>query len=429
MSTLVVIGTQWGDEGKGKVVHFLGKNADYIVRSQGGNNAGHTVILPDNRVSIQHIVPSGILLKNKKCLITNGVVIDPEVLFQEIGQLKKSGISVKGRLFISESAHIILPYHKYLDELHERARVRIGTTKRGIGPCYGDKVTRLGIRVIDYITPHIFYELASRNIREKSVILKKIISRKKIEYETYKNYNKLRNFIKPFVTDTSLILEKALKEKKNILFEGAQGTLLDLDFGTYPYVTSSNPVAGGVCTGAGIGPTEIDIVLGVTKAYTTRVGSGPFPTELKNELGELLRKRGQEYGATTGRPRRCGWFDAVIVRHAVRVNSITQLVLTKLDCLSGINPLKICYAYRYKGKLIKEFPSSREIQANAEPVYETLPGFDGDIKGITDFNKLPINARRYFRRIEELTGRKICIISLGRKRDEVIVIDNIPPWF
>jgi adenylosuccinate synthase len=428
MAVIIVVGTQWGDEGKGKVVHFLGEYTDYIVRYQGGNNAGHTVILSDNKLFILHIVPSGILIPGKKCLITNGVVIDPEVLYEEVKLLESKGIKVKGRLFISESAHVILPYHRYLDKLHERAKVRIGTTQRGIGPCYGDKVNRLGIRMVDYIVPDVFSELLERNLKEKSPLLKKIISARKLKQETFKNYKKLRNFVKGFVTNTSLILEDGIRNKKNMLFEGAQGTLLDLDFGTYPYVTSSNPVAGGACVGAGVGPTDIDMVLGVMKAYTTRVGGGPFPVELKDRMGEYLRTRGKEFGATTGRPRRCGWLDIVVARHAVRLNGIKKIALTKLDCLSGVDPLKICVAYRYKGKVIKEFPASREAQLNCKPIYETLPGFKGEIRTVTSYESLPDNAKKYCRRIEQLIGASISFISLGRNRDETIMIDKKLPW-
>lgn len=428
MAAIIVLGTQWGDEGKGKVVHFLGNDTDYIVRYQGGNNAGHTVILSDNKMFILHIVPSGILIPGKKCLITNGVVIDPGVLYDEVKLLEKKGIKIQKRLFISESAHVILPYHKYLDKLHEQAKVRIGTTQRGIGPCYGDKVNRLGIRMIDYITPEIFMMLLERNLKEKNSFLKDIISIKRLREETLADYNRLKNFLKKYVTDTNLILEKAIKRNENLLFEGAQGTMLDMDFGTYPYVTSSNPVAGGACVGSGIGPTEIDMVLGVMKAYTTRVGDGPFPTELNDRMGEYLRTVGKEFGATTGRPRRCGWLDTVVVRHAARINGMKKIALTKLDCLSNIEELKICTAYRYKGRLIKEFPASRELQAHCQPVYETLPGFRGDIRKVTNYRDLPDKAKKYCKRIEELTGTTISFISLGRNRDETIMIDKHLPW-
>jgi adenylosuccinate synthase len=428
MAVIVVLGTQWGDEGKGKVVHFMGKYSDYIVRYQCGNNAGHTIMLSDNQLYILHIVPSGILIPGKKCLIGNGVVLDPQVLQEEVRLLASKGIDVKGRMFISDCAHVILPYHKYLDKLHEQAKVRIGTTQRGIGPCYGDKVTRLGIRVTDYIDRGVFTELLERNLEEKGPVLKGIISAARLRRETMKDYPRLSAFVRQFVTNTSLMLDGAIKKNKNILFEGSQGTLLDLDFGTYPFVTSSNPVAGGACVGAGVGPTEIDLVLGVMKAYTTRVGEGPFPTEFRDGMGDYMRERGKEFGATTGRPRRCGWLDTVVVRHSVRVNGIKKLALTKIDCLSGLDKLKVCTAYSYKGKLIKEFPASREQQLKCTPVYETLPGFKEDIRKIKTYRALPENAKRYCRRIEQLTGADISFISLGRNHDETIMLDSRLPW-
>ncbi|HBU69081.1 MAG TPA: adenylosuccinate synthase [Elusimicrobia bacterium] len=428
MTTLVTVGTQWGDEGKGKVVHFLSQNADLIVRYQGGNNAGHTIIFED-KPFVLHLIPSGILFPKKKCLITNGVVIDPENLYKEAMLLKSKNLDVKGRLFISESAHVILPYHRYLDILREEGRIRIGTTRRGIGPAYADKVTRLGIRVVDYIEEEVFMDLLEKNLREKAPLLKKIIPIAKLRANILKDYRKYKNFIKPFVTNTSLVLDKALKENKNILFESAQGTLLDLDFGTYPFVTSSNPIAGGVCAGAGLGPTKINSVLGVVKAYTTRVGEGPFTAELRDKTGDYLREKGQEYGATTGRPRRCGWFDAVLLRHSIRLNGIDSLVLTKLDCLEGMEKLKICTAYKYKGKLLKDFPASRLVQQKCTPVYEELPGFTGSVKGAKKFSDLPVNAQRYVKRMEELMGAKINLISLGRKREEIIVLEKSKIWY
>jgi adenylosuccinate synthase len=427
MSTLVVVGTQWGDEGKGKVVHFLSQQADYIVRYQGGNNAGHTIIF-ENKPFVLHLIPSGILFPGKKCLITNGVVIDPEGLFNEAKLLKSKGLEIKGRFYISEAAHLILPYHRLLDELREKGKIRIGTTRRGIGPAYADKVTRLGIRVVDYLEEKVFLDLLERNLKEKAPLIKSIMPVEKLRRQILADYPRFRNFIKPFVTNTVSLLDEAIRKKKHILFESAQGTLLDLDFGTYPYVTSSNPIAGGACVGAGIGPTKIDAVLGVVKAYTTRVGEGPFPTELNDCVGEGLREKGQEYGATTGRPRRCGWFDAVLVRHAVRVSGINCLVLTKLDCLEGHKALKICVAYKYKGKLITEFPASRTIQAECTPVYEEMPGFSGSIRGMTHFSKLPSNAQKYVRRIEKLVGAPIELISLGRKREETITVGKNKLW-
>ena len=428
MSTLVVVGTQWGDEGKGKVVHYLSQRADMIVRYQGGNNAGHTIIF-ENKPFVLHLIPSGILFPKKLCLITNGVVIDPVDLYKEAQLLRSKGLPVDGRLLISEAAHLILPYHKYLDELRERGKIRIGTTRRGIGPAYADKVTRLGIRVIDYLEKDVFVELLDRNLKEKAPLLKKIVSVSALRREIMKDYPRLSRFLAPLVTNTALVLEKAIVKKKKVLFESAQGTLLDLDFGTYPYVTSSNPIAGGACTGAGIGPTKINNVLGVVKAYTTRVGEGPFTTELNDSTGEYLRERGQEFGATTGRPRRCGWFDAVLLRHSIRLNGIDSLVLTKLDCLEGLKALKICTAYKYKGKTITEMPASRKIQKLCTPVYEEMPGFTGSIKGITKFSGLPVNAQAYVKRMEKLIGTRINLISLGRKREEIIVVEKTNVWY
>lgn len=421
-NSVVVVGLQWGDEGKGKVIHYLSQDADYIVRYQGGPNAGHTLILDDGQPFVLHTLPSGIVFPKKICLITNGVVIDPENLSNEISLLKQKGISVKGRLFISELAHIILPYHRYLDELREKGKIRIGTTKRGIGPAYADKVVRIGIRVVDFIEKDVFLDLLERNLKEKSPLLKKIVSIRKLKNDILSNYNDWAKTLRPMVTDTSLILDRAIKEGKKIIFESAQGTLLDLDFGTYPYVTSSNPVSGGACVGTGVAPTKIGSVIGVIKAYTTRVGEGPFPTELKDKLGNFLRERGLEYGATTGRPRRCGWFDAVAVRHSVRINGVDYLAITKLDCFEGVNPLKICVAYKYKGRLLKEFPASRKVISEVKPVYITLPGFSHSIRGAKKFEQLPINAINYIRAIEEHTSAKVSIVSMGRTKEETIVV-------
>jgi adenylosuccinate synthase len=429
MSTLVVLGTQWGDEGKGKVVHYLAKQADYIVRYQGGNNAGHTLIY-ENKPFVLHLIPSGILFPNKMCLIANGVVIDPKALKEELQFLAKKKIQVKGRFFISEQAHIILPYHKLIDGILEQGNIKIGTTKRGIGPAYADKVKRIGIRTADYLEKEVFEDLLEKNLAEKAPILASNgVNISKLKKEILKDHKELSKFLKPYMADTSLMLESAIKKNKKILFESAQGTLLDLDFGTYPFVTSSNPIAGGVCSGAGVGPAEIQKVLGVVKAYTTRVGEGPFTSELFDKTGEFLREKGGEYGATTGRPRRCGWFDAVVVRHSVRVSGIKHLILTKLDCMEELDKVKICTAYKYKGKIYKEFPASRTIQKLAKPVYEEMPGFNGKIKGIMHFSKLPKNAQKYVKRIEELVGANVDLISLGRKREETIEVRKNVKWF
>jgi adenylosuccinate synthase len=429
MSTLVVLGTQWGDEGKGKVVHYFAKQADYIVRYQGGNNAGHTLIF-ENEPFVLHLIPSGILFPEKYCLIANGVVIDPKSLKEEISLLNSKKIVADGRLFISEQAHIIFPYHKLIDGILESGNIKIGTTRRGIGPAYADKVKRIGIRVVDYLEKDVFENMLENNLSEKTPLLEKNgVDIAALKNEILEDYKELSEFLKPFVANTSLMIENAISKDKKVLFESAQGTLLDLDFGTYPFVTSSNPIAGGVCSGAGVGPVKINDVLGVVKAYTTRVGEGPFTTELFDKTGEFLRKEGGEYGATTGRSRRCGWFDAVIVRHSVRVSGIRHLILTKLDCIEGLDEIKVCVAYKYGDKIYKEFPASRTIQNCAEPVYEEIPGFHGRVKGIADFRELPVNAQKYIRRLEELIGVPIDMVSLGRKREEIIQVNEGVSWF
>ncbi|MDR2666174.1 MAG: adenylosuccinate synthase [Endomicrobium sp.] len=428
MSTLIVLGMQWGDEGKGKVVHYLSKQADYIVRYQGGNNAGHTLIFED-KPFVLHLIPSGILFPEKYCLIANGVVVDLESLKEEVNVLAKKKIVVKDRFFISEQAHIILPYHKIIDGILEDRSVKIGTTKKGIGPAYTDKVKRVGIRSIDYLERDVFEDLLEENLIEKAAILEGKIDISNLKKKMLEDYNEFSEFLRPFVANTSLMIEEAINGNKKILFESAQGTLLDLDFGTYPFVTSSNPIAGGVCSGAGVGPTKINSVLGVVKAYTTRVGEGPFAVELFDEVGDYLREKGGEYGATTGRPRRCGWFDSVGVRHSVRVNDIKHLILTKLDCMEDLDKIKICVAYKYKNKIYKEFPASRTIQKYAEPVYEEMPGFNGRVKDVMNFESLPINAQKYIKHLEELVGASIDLVSIGRKREEIIEINKDISWF
>jgi adenylosuccinate synthase len=429
VSTLVVVGVQWGDEGKGKIVHLLGNQADLVVRYQGGNNAGHTVVF-DKKHFVLHLIPSGILQPGTKCLIGNGVVVDPEALREEVRFLDKRDIRVRGRLFISDAAHVILAYHRYLDCIREdRADgEKIGTTRRGIGPAYSDKVGRTGIRVADYLNPAVFKPLLERNLREKAPLLKRFGSLEKIRRDVMKPYDGLRRFLQPLVTDGPLEVYRAMEKRKKILFESAQGTMLDVDFGTYPFVTSSNPVAGGVCIGSGLAPNRLDEVLGIVKAYTTRVGEGPFPTELHDVLGEALRQRGMEFGATTGRPRRCGWFDAVAVRSAVRINGCQWLALTKLDVLEGVDPLRIAVAYRIGNRLVKEWPNDRQAQAEATPVYEEIPGFQGSIRGMTKYSQLPTNAQRYVKRLEQLIGAKFAMISLGRSREETIILDSKFPW-
>jgi adenylosuccinate synthase len=425
MAILVVVGTQWGDEGKGKVVHLLSEKADYIIRYQGGNNAGHTVVFSGQEF-ILHLVPAGILEPGKKCIIGSGVVVDPQALVEEIRFLEGKGIKMKGRLFVSDACHIILPYHRWMDQLREtqQGKRRIGTTRKGIGPAYADKVARVGIRMADFLSLGLFKELLERNLKEKAPLLKKACKLSELRREILEKRKKQLPIIKELVVDSAIMINRIISQARNVILESAQGTLLDVDYGSYPYVTSSNPVAGGACVGIGIGPTQIDRVLGVVKAYTTRVGEGPFPTELSNEIGKLLQERGKEFGATTGRPRRCGWFDASIVRHAVRVNGLRSLALTKLDVLDGIDPLKICTAYRYRGKLIKEFPTGREIFKDCKPVYIEVRGWKEKTKGIQKFNLLPQKAKRYLSKIESLVQAKISIVSMGRSREETIVIDR-----
>jgi adenylosuccinate synthase len=419
--TIAIIGTQWGDEGKGKVVHYLSRNADYIVRYQGGNNAGHTVVF-DNKEYILHLIPSGIL-EHKKCVIANGVVIDPEALYNEIQFLKSKGFNVtKENLFISDRAHVILPYHKYLDVVREKTQ-KIGTTQRGIGPCYADKYSRSGIRISDYLEEDTFISLLKKNLDEKYPLIKNFvsISRESLIKQIVKHHKTYSKFLKPFVVDTTNLLINVIEKGKVVIFESAQGTMLDVDFGSYPYVTSSNPTVGGISIGTGLPPKYIKKVIGITKAYTTRVGEGPFPTEIKSQLQEILRKQGNEYGATTGRPRRCGWFDSVVVRYAIKINSIDELVLTKLDCLKGLHPLKICIAYKYKGKMYYDFPSSRKIQFLAKPVYISTKGFDEELSEITEYKKLPKNVKKYIELIEYYCGTKIKMFSLGRERNKTIL--------
>lgn len=429
MSTLVVVGSQWGDEGKGKITDLLSEEADIIVRYQGGCNAGHTVVKGDEQY-IFHLIPSGILHQGVKCLIGNGVVIDPESLLQEIENLKKKNIEIDDSLFIDFKSHVVLPYHKTLDEIKEakRGKDKIGTTKRGIGPAYVDKIARTGIRIIDLIDEKFLQKKLENNLNEKDTIFEKLYGfkisnqEKKDILKKYKEYGQL---LKKYVTDVSLYLNQAIDEDKKILFEGAQGTLLDVDHGTFPYVTSSNPIAGGACIGTGVGPTKIDRVMGITKAYTTRVGRGPFPTEMQGELEKYTRQKGGEFGATTGRPRRCGWFDAVLVNYAVRINGMYSMVLTKIDVLSGFDRIKICTSYKYNEEIIKEFPVNLETIRNCIPVYEEMEGWKEDISQITKYGDLPQQLKDYINRIEELVKTKVVIVSVGPKRSQTIIRENV----
>ena len=426
MSNIVIVGAQWGDEGKGKVVDFLSEKADVIARYQGGNNAGHTVVI-NNEKFILHLIPSGILRKGKTCIIGNGVVVDPASLIEEIEKLKGRGVKVDKNLLLSKNAHLIMPYHMAIDRESERCRgnKNIGTTGRGIGPAYADKMARRGIKVVDLLHPSTFREKLSVNLPDINFLLEKRyrVSGFKIEdiCRAYMGYAKK---LAAHIADTDIIINEMISQKRNVLFEGAQGTLLDIDHGTYPYVTSSNSVAGGACTGLGIGPTKISKVLGIAKAYTTRVGSGPFPTEIKDALGEEIREKGGEYGATTGRPRRCGWLDIVVLRHAARINGLTGVAVTKLDVLDGIKTLKICTSYKHKGKIYNEFPKEISIIEGCTPLYEEVKGWSASTVGITDFGKLPHAAKAYIRKIQSLLGVEIQLISTGQKRDEIIQIKN-----
>ena len=428
MSAVVLIGTQWGDEGKGKVTDFLAEKANIIVRYQGGNNAGHTVVVGEEEFKL-HLIPSGILYPDKICIIGNGVVVDPAVLLKELAYLAERGIDTSN-LRISSRAHVIMPYHRKIDELEEERKGlnKIGTTKRGIGPAYMDKAARVGIRIGDLLDPEEFEEMLERNLIEKNELLEKIFNAEVFsKEEIFKEYQGYAAQIAKYVADTSVIINEAINRGEKVLFEGAQGTLLDLDHGTYPFVTSSHPIAGAACVGAGIGPTKITKVVGVIKAYTTRVGEGPFPTELTDEIGEGISRAGNEFGTTTGRPRRCGWFDVVIAKYAVRVSGIDAFAVTKLDVLSGLEKLKICTGYSYNNgeKVIKEFPESLKALAKCEPIYEELDGWQEDISGATSFADLPENAQKYLTRISELSGAKVGILGVGTKRDQTIVLDEI----
>jgi adenylosuccinate synthase len=424
MANVVIVGAQWGDEGKGKIVDLLTRYVDLVVRFQGGNNAGHTIVLKGEKFVV-HLIPSGILYRNKRCIIGNGVVLDPAVLIDEIDEIKKRGyFKNDSQLMISEETHLILPYHRRIDMAREKT-FKIGTTGRGIGPAYEDKVARCGIRVVDLMDERIFREKLEANLIQKNIYLTQVLREKGFEFsEIFDEYLQYKNRLEKYVKNTSLILYREIEKGRNVLFEGAQGALLDLDHGTYPYVTASNTLAGNACAGSGIGPTMINSVIGVAKAYTTRVGEGPFPTELQDEIGEKIREKGGEYGATTGRPRRCGWLDAVVVNHSIRVNGIREMVITKLDVLNDFDTIKICVGYRADGKVFYHVPSNLEILKRSEPVYEELSGWKTELKGAKNFKDLPPNAKRYIRRIEELMRTKIAMISVGSERNETISIKN-----
>ncbi|OLP67091.1 Adenylosuccinate synthetase [Bacillus pumilus] len=426
MSSVVVVGTQWGDEGKGKITDFLSENAEVIARYQGGNNAGHTIKF-DGVTYKLHLIPSGIFYKEKTCVIGNGMVVDPKALVTELAYLHERNVSTEN-LRISNRAHVILPYHLKLDEVEEERKGanKIGTTKKGIGPAYMDKAARIGIRVADLLDREVFEEKLARNLEEKNRLLEKMYDTEGFKIEDILDeYYEYGQQVKKYVVDTSVVLNDALDEGRRVLFEGAQGVMLDIDQGTYPFVTSSNPVAGGVTIGSGVGPTKIQHVVGVSKAYTTRVGDGPFPTELHDDIGDQIREVGREYGTTTGRPRRVGWFDSVVVRHARRVSGITDLSLNSIDVLTGIETLKICVAYKLNGEIKEEFPASLKELAKCEPVYEEMPGWTEDITGVKNLSELPENARHYLERISQLTGIPLSIFSVGPDRSQTNVVRSV----
>lgn len=427
MSAFIVLGAQWGDEGKGKLTDYLAEEANVVVRFQGGNNAGHTVEVGEKQYKL-HLIPSGILHDDKLNVIGNGVAVDPNALFSEIDYLEREGVKVTPeKLIVSDRAQLIMPYHKILDILKEKARGKndIGTTGKGIGPCYTDKYERCGIRVCDLLHTEIFKEKLRINIKDKNEYITKILGGEALDFEQiFNDYVKLGERLRPFVQDTSVRVYDEIKKNQTVLFEGAQGMLLDIDHGTYPYVTSSNTTAGGVSNGIGVGPTMITNVVGIAKAYTTRVGKGPFPTELEDETGEWIREKGHEYGTTTGRSRRCGWLDAVILKSTVRVCGLTSLVVTKIDTLANLEKLKVCVGYNFEGKVIDYFPASLEDLAKCEPIYEEFDGWDDSVADARSYEEIPENAKKYLKRIEELTETKISIVSVGPRRDQTIRVSK-----
>ncbi len=420
---IILVGTQWGDEGKGKIIDILSQRVDCIVRYQGGNNAGHTVVV-GGKEHIFHLIPSGILHEDKICYIANGVVVDPAVLLKEVEGIVKAGIRVSGRLKISGLAHVIMPYHKVLDALREGKRAnKIGTTGRGIGPCYADKINRCGIRMLDLLNPKIFAAKLKDNLKEKNEIFRKVYKHSGYEFaKTYAEYLAMAKKLRGYICNTALSINQAISDKKDILFEGAQGTFLDIEFGTYPFVTSSSTTAGGACTGTGVSPVKIDKVVGVAKAYTTRVGEGPFPTEFRGAFGEFLRNKGHEFGATTGRPRRCGWFDALMVKEAVLLNGVSELMIMKLDILDGLKEIKICVGYKYKGKVLKEFPQDLEVLKHVSCIYKVMPGWQGVTTSARKYADLPAAAKNYLKALTDILGVKITAVSVGSSREETIFI-------
>ena len=429
MPVQIIVGAQWGDEGKGKIVDHLSENVDIVARYQGGANAGHTVVIPTKgpggimgKEYVLHLIPSGIFHKDVTCVIGNGVVLDPAALMTEIGQLDQLGIPIKGRLLISHNAHLIMPYHKLLDTIREQGDQKIGTTGRGIGPAYIDKYMRTGIRVVDLLDRDILAAKLKRNIEEKNQLLSKVYNSKELDVdEIIHEYQEFDKKIDEYITDTSLYLNNALKKKKRILAEGAQGALLDVDHGTYPFVTSSSPTSGGACTGLGIPPTAITSVIGVVKAYSTRVGNGPFPTELNDDVGERLRKTGGEYGATTGRPRRCGWLDIVSLRYSIRINGIQKIAITKLDVLDDFDEIRVCTGYNVNNKKIGNFPTDLRTLEAVEPQYRVFKGWKTKTSGVRSFSKLPPRARAYIETFASLLDTKVWMVSVGARRDQTLI--------
>ncbi|NMB20888.1 MAG: adenylosuccinate synthase [Firmicutes bacterium] len=425
MTVVALVGTQWGDEGKGKITDVLASKADVVARYQGGNNAGHTVVVGDTTYKL-HLIPSGILYEGTTCLIGNGVVVDPKVLCEEIAYLHQSGIST-ANLYISEKAHLIMPYHRVLDQLEESQRtLKIGTTGRGIGPAYVDKYMRMGVRMLDLKSREALERAIDQVLPLKNRILQKVYDHPGFtREELVEEYLSYAQTIVPLLADTSLVVDKARQEGKSILLEGAQGTLLDVDHGTYPFVTSSNPTAGGAAPGVGIGPNQIDQVIGVVKAYTTRVGEGPFVSELRDATGDLIRERGREFGTTTGRARRCGWFDAVLVRYAVRINGLTGLAMTLLDVLDALESIKVCVAYEYRGERLEHMPADLEVLKECKPIYEELPGWQTDTTGIRTFEDLPAQAKDYLAFLAGQVGCPIQIVSVGPRRDQTMLLQEV----
>jgi adenylosuccinate synthase len=425
MANIVVLGTQWGDEGKGKIIDLIAPSFDVVARSQGGHNAGHTVYINGKKI-VLHLIPSGILRSDKLCIIGNGVVINPAAFLEEMAELERFGIKNDKNIAISKKAHLILPYHSLIEKISERERgsKKIGTTSRGIGPAYQDKAARLGIRAGDLLNLSVLREKIEQNVAEKNIYLSHYGEQVLVADQLFEEFAVYADRLNKYIKDISLMLDDYIKEGKAILFEGAQGTLLDIDHGTYPYVTSSNSTVGGVCTGLGIGPDKIDAIIGITKAYTTRVGGGPFPTEIPGEMGRLLMEKGNEYGATTGRPRRCGWFDAVAVAYSCRINSIKKIVLTKPDVLDALDEIQVCMGYKYKGEMLRSFPSDIGELAEVEPQFKKVKGWKDPITGLQERSSLPQDFLDYVKLIEDLIQAKVSIISTGKERDESVLIEE-----